>query len=305
MKKKINGRFRFITGFLFGAVLFGGVGAFAASVIANPTTSKVYVNGSEVAVTAYNIGDSNYFKLRDIGQAVDFAVTWDGDSDSIFIDATKPYTPETATAVAATPTPNETPVQTTTPNTEIPGGTAVDYSQQANPAIFIAPPGNERVSTWNADGTFDKWLTYEEYKRQEYNEQRQKVIDTGEIATGWGRYTPANTAAIEAANQFADSLNGLSDIEKITRINEFLCEHLEYKSDAEYSGNDFWTGMAYGICEQYSQTVRYMCYRVGLPCLYIGGNVKGNVNPGEHAWNEIYIDGKWQHYDGTFSDGSN
>jgi len=57
-----------------------------------PTTSTVLVNGAAVQVTAYNIGGFNYFKLRDVAKAIDFGVTWDGNTNSIGIDPTSPYT---------------------------------------------------------------------------------------------------------------------------------------------------------------------------------------------------------------------
>ena len=60
---------------------------------ANPTakqaslsTSKVYLDGQEVQLTAYTIGGNNYFKLRDIGQALDIAITWDSATNTIGID---------------------------------------------------------------------------------------------------------------------------------------------------------------------------------------------------------------------------
>lgn len=61
---------------------------------ASPTTSKIYLDGKEVTFTAYNIGGNNYFKLRDIGTAFDFGVTWDGGNSTIIIDTEVGYTPE-------------------------------------------------------------------------------------------------------------------------------------------------------------------------------------------------------------------
>jgi hypothetical protein len=60
---------------------------------ATPTSSKIYLDGAEISLTAYNIGGYNYFKLRDIGQAFDFGVDWDGASQTIAIDTGKGYTP--------------------------------------------------------------------------------------------------------------------------------------------------------------------------------------------------------------------
>ncbi|MDR1574073.1 MAG: copper amine oxidase N-terminal domain-containing protein [Clostridiales Family XIII bacterium] len=59
-----------------------------------PTTSKITLDGAEISLTAYNIDGNNYFKLRDIGQAFDFGVDWDGANNTIVIDTSKRYTPE-------------------------------------------------------------------------------------------------------------------------------------------------------------------------------------------------------------------
>lgn len=61
---------------------------------ASLTNSTVYLDGSPVVLTAFNISDNNYFKLRDIGAAFDFNVTWDGTRNTIVIDTTQSYTPD-------------------------------------------------------------------------------------------------------------------------------------------------------------------------------------------------------------------
>ena len=52
------------------------------------TDSAVYANGVKISITAYNINGSNYFKLRDVGYAVDFVVTWNSATSTIGIDTT-------------------------------------------------------------------------------------------------------------------------------------------------------------------------------------------------------------------------
>lgn len=64
---------------------------------AKPTSSKVLVNGKVVEFDAYNINNNNYFKLRDLAQAVNktdknFEVTWDGKNNAINLISNKPYT---------------------------------------------------------------------------------------------------------------------------------------------------------------------------------------------------------------------
>ncbi|REK72019.1 WG repeat-containing protein [Paenibacillus paeoniae] len=58
------------------------------------TMSNVYLNGSQVELTAYKINGNNYFKLRDIGQAFNFAVTYDGDKKMIVMDTKHDYSNE-------------------------------------------------------------------------------------------------------------------------------------------------------------------------------------------------------------------
>ena len=53
-----------------------------------PTPSSVYVDGKQVSLTAYNINGNNYFKLRDLGQALGFSVDWDGSTQTIIVKTT-------------------------------------------------------------------------------------------------------------------------------------------------------------------------------------------------------------------------
>ncbi|MDF1618322.1 hypothetical protein P0N36_12705 [Petrocella sp. FN5] len=57
-----------------------------------PTTSKIILDGKIVSLTAYNIAGNNYFKLRDVGSAFDFNVSWNGLLQTIEIDSTGSYT---------------------------------------------------------------------------------------------------------------------------------------------------------------------------------------------------------------------
>jgi hypothetical protein len=58
------------------------------------TTSKIILDGKEVPFTAYNIEGNNYFKLRDVAEALDFGVTWNGEKQLIMISTGASYTPE-------------------------------------------------------------------------------------------------------------------------------------------------------------------------------------------------------------------
>ena len=61
---------------------------------AEPTPSKILKDGVEINPQAYIINDNNYFKLRDIGEAFDFGVDWDGNSNTISISTSNGYISE-------------------------------------------------------------------------------------------------------------------------------------------------------------------------------------------------------------------
>lgn len=101
MKKALKSNsLSLLTGVLLGAALFGGGTVLASSgVMATPSTQAIYVDGQRVNMTAYSIGGNNYVKLRDVGKAVDFAVSYDAATRSVQIDSSAPYVEENQTPV--------------------------------------------------------------------------------------------------------------------------------------------------------------------------------------------------------------
>lgn len=61
---------------------------------ASLNNSKIYQDGYEVGLTAYNINGNNYFKLRDIASAFDIGTTWDSKTNTVAIDTSKSYVTE-------------------------------------------------------------------------------------------------------------------------------------------------------------------------------------------------------------------
>jgi len=57
----------------------------------NLCTSTIYKDGVKIALSAYTIRGYNYFKLRDIAQAFDIGVTYDGATSTIGIDTSIGY----------------------------------------------------------------------------------------------------------------------------------------------------------------------------------------------------------------------
>ena len=100
-----------IASILIGITLFGGSSVLAAGITAERSTNRIYVDGQEVRLTAYNINGNNYVMLRDVGKTVGFEVYWDGDAKCVQVESKKPYTGE-APVTSAEAKPVEQPAQT-------------------------------------------------------------------------------------------------------------------------------------------------------------------------------------------------
>ena len=98
-------------GILAGLALSGPAAQAADYFTARPSTQTFYINGQQAPLTAYLIGGSNYVRLRDIGKAVDFGVTYDAATNSVYIDPDTHYEQEAAGMVSPSATITEESVQ--------------------------------------------------------------------------------------------------------------------------------------------------------------------------------------------------
>lgn len=65
---------------------------------AQPSSDAIYINGVLCQAEVYKIDGMNYFKLRDLGQALDFAVGWDDATKTVALDTTRGYETQTSPA---------------------------------------------------------------------------------------------------------------------------------------------------------------------------------------------------------------
>ncbi len=57
-------------------------------------TAKIYKDGEEIQLVAYNINGNNYFKLRDVAETFNIGVTWDEETKTVGIDTSTDYIAE-------------------------------------------------------------------------------------------------------------------------------------------------------------------------------------------------------------------
>ena len=91
--------FQCFLGIIVGAILFGGLTAYAAGITALPKTAALLIDGQEVDIEGYVIEGHHYFQLRDFILAMvpsgkDASVVWDGENKRVLIDTSRGYDPD-------------------------------------------------------------------------------------------------------------------------------------------------------------------------------------------------------------------
>lgn len=307
----------FAAGLVLGAALFGGGTALAAGLLAEPSAQTFYVNGQQVQFEAYAINGNNYVKLRDVGRAINFGVTYDGKTNSVWLESQSPYVEETP----ATPKP------TTGPKTLTGDSWArEDFSQQANPAIFTGAYtraaynaarqtilDKETIVAGNNDKGYNPDYTYAYVNGSA--ETLTAMEDALAALSGYPSYATGAEPGItnlyaypnyfictakypapyaEAAaytDSFIKSLAELSDREKVRQIDFYVADRLTYDVDGFSSPRTVLTSDSVqgGNCMAYAHSFAFLCARAGIPNL---------LNHSEdHQWNQVYVDGQWWHVD--------
>ena len=290
----------FVAGMLASTMLFGcGIVYAASGVLAEPSMQTVYVNGQQIDLEAYSINGSNYVKLREIGQAVNFNVYWDG---AVQIESDVPYTGEP---------PIGTVVQQD-PLAEVPSET--DYSAAATPEIFTEIYTREaynaayEVLAAARAGDFSKTATvyFEDYSDRQNFENLLGNLANGTTLSmrGCGNsmyeiyaITVDRTAAdVAVAGLLSEARQLNTDREKVILLNEWICEHLVYNSKVFVDVNKIAQALEpiEGNCAAYAYMMNYLCGRLGIPCIEVYGE--------NHCWNMIWADGAWSYTDASYND---
>ena len=318
--------YSFLSGLLIGGLLFGGTVAYASGIMAELSHHRIFVDDQEVQLTAYNIENNNYVKLRDIGKAVGFNVYWSTEKNGVQIETDKPYTGKAPAAEAPAPEQNAVkPVQPSSTIIRSNSWSREDFSTTANPAVFT--------------GDYDRAL---------YNAIRQTIVDRecADAADYQFAYTMVSDAAYSNVKQLLAHLDGdvryehhvpatltnyyeypdyfavkhvtpetydaalkfiqseldrvslmKSDADKVRELNEYLCGLLSYDVRATsgisqtFSNHDTELPAA---CGSYARAFNFLCGAAGIPCI--------TINTTNHGWNMVYVEGQWLHVDVSLND---
>ena len=311
-------------GILAGLALSGPAAAAADYLQAIPSRQTFYVNGQKVEFEAYSIHGNNFVKVRDIGKAVDFGVTYDGATNSVHIDPNAHYQEETPQPTP-TPTPTPTPAPSGKYTINVDHWSREDFSQQANPAVFtgvydrnlyntirqtlvdgdaIDPPaytmvakGADYSAVVNVIGRLDNAKWFEHYVPANF-ENYWEYLDYFAVSSKVPPQFEASLAFIQPVIAEVNRLD--SDREKVTYLNDYLCSLMAYDRDAIAVETMIFSPHSEevkGACGAYALAFNFLCGEADIPCFTISTTT--NVN---HIWNLVYVDGQWLHVDVSTND---
>ncbi len=115
--------------------------------------------------------------------------------------------------------------------------------------------------------------------------------------------------------------NERDDYKKVMKINDWISENIYYNLDGYYKG-EYGRTDAIGtldekrsVCQGYAELTQALLRVSGIPCRLVNGNALGlgsngrtwtdyskeEMSASNHAWNEVYVDGRWIILDTTWN----
>ena len=266
----------FIAGLICGALLFCGVTVYAAEILAEPSTHRVLVNGEEVQVEGYLIDGHNYYKLRDVGEAVGFSVSWDEADRTVQICSNQP---------SADMEQEETFSEEVNP--AVLTGTYTREAYEALRSAIVIGAESEPIymseethqAMLEAEAAIGSWPVYD------------LVARGNRMYCFQARYPEPYEEAAAYCKTFINSLAGLTEREKVRQIAFYVCDRLEYSANATSTPRTALVddGVHQGNCMSYAHNFKFLCDLAGVPCIF--------VHSEDHQWNQVFVEGRWWHVD--------
>ena len=321
----------FLLGLLCGAVFFGGTAVMANSgVLAKISSQIFFLNGEQTELFAYNINGNNYVKLRDAAALFGADIEYIEETNSVHMEIPKKEEVEEI--------PTETPVMQADIFIDGTSYSKEDFSAKANQSIFGDIYTKEAYNTMrqtvadtkaivvgvDKDG-YNPSYSYAHYVDAEFTFTTPGKTDAAmksvaNVLSGYYTYSfgaeptvknlyeypgyrilkvqvnPKYESANTATDEFIGSIANLSEKEKVKAIATYIADRIVYKDENVAGINDIFTSptLVNGICGTYANAFIYLCQRADIPCV--------TIKDATHAWNEIFIDGRWQIIDVSYYD---
>lgn len=175
-----------------------------------------------------------------------------------------------------------------------------DYEEVDNFTLNVSyrysPVTNELTQVFVRKGT-----------REEVNKRRQSTPGSKSIILPTKvQYNASSRKADEIVRSIPSNIRG-NDALVAKYLTDWITKNNVYDDDNRYDvHNNYYGALIKGVskCDGFSQALNMLLRRAGIPAYRLIGNFRGIDNYVSHAWNMIYIQGKWVMVDPTFNVGS-
>ena len=237
---------------------------------AKASEQKIFVNGELVQMTAYNIADNNYVKLRDIGGALNFAIAYDPAADAVYIDRQTAYLPNmTPDLLRAEAIPGNDTSQEVKP---------IEPSENENPYFILT--GETLIQTAEIE-QFNTYLPEECAAVKPFIDTLNTMSTNREKINAIVRYVCERMTYAEPDDGTYTWIR--------TSDSGYTSRTMKYAMFLD-------TAPVKGVCFHYAKAVNFLCILSGVPVELI------ESYSSDHSWNGVYADGQWWYVDATNED---
>lgn len=291
------------------------------------SSSKVYKDGEMADLLAYKIGDSNYFKLRDVGELLDVDVAWIGETNTVKVSVSASSSQE---GVKDTVTIYKDALN-------LPVKDIVSYpSNQAEYENILLYMMNANLDTYEVEynrGMYDSIVSGElqEVIKAAYTEVFSKYIEQFGSLEGLGINIEGNqkggtiTLKLQPINGYSLKVikeeflndcmsiveelirkgkltNTMTEKEKARVLYEWVISNIEtdvQKSDISRMGYGALKNKK-AVCQGYTAIYNMLCKLVGIEVRGVVGTA-GTARV-DHSWTLATLDGEKVYIDVTYGD---
>lgn len=110
----------------------------------------------------------------------------------------------------------------------------------------------------------------------------------------------------EKETEILESITEKNDYYRIMNAHNWIVENLEYNlEESNHNANIY--GALYDnkvVCEGYARLFKSLMDKMNIPCIFVSGVGKNleNGSSEDHAWNYVFLKGKWYAVDATWDD---
>lgn len=264
---------------------------------ADPSQVALYCDGAKLELDAYNIADSNYFRLRDIGNVVGFSVNWDEATQLMQVDT------------------NSVEITTVAQGSHMHG--SADGSDIELDESFTNPDYWDNLPAFDVDIEQDPDLSENIDNNNgtssivsgQAQEDVQDLLNKVTLNPKWTQFEILNNLIINFMDQ-----NFTSDMDTYTKVKtayDYFIQNMNYETASQLDMALFSEEEAAviwqhyperyavsilldhkGVCNHYSSAYAAILQAIGLDVEVVSGKTKSSAGGySSHVWVTVRIDG--------------